>query len=92
MQRALTCQVVLAVAVVGTRFSVSRTPAGSTVAVPNDPTNQARALVMLVSRASIFLSRTPKIGETYFCDTEEEARRWLDTRRVPPSAPAPPSS
>lgn len=51
-----------------------------------------RALVMLVSRASIFLSRTPKIGETYFCDTEEEARRWLDTRRVPPSAPAPPSS
>lgn len=51
-----------------------------------------RALVMLVSRASIFLSRTPKIGETYFCNTEEEARRWLDTRRVPPSAPTPTSS
>lgn len=51
-----------------------------------------RALVMLVSRASIFLSRTPKVGETFFCNTEEEARRWLDTRRVPPSAAAPPSS
>ena len=51
-----------------------------------------RALVMLVSRASIFLSRTPKIGETHFCDTEEEARRWLDARRIPPSGPEPPSS
>lgn len=50
-----------------------------------------RALVMLVSRASIFLSRIPKVGETHFCNTEEEARRWLDTLRLPPSAPAPTS-
>lgn len=45
-----------------------------------------RTLVVLVSRASIFLSRTPKIGDTYFCDTEAEARRWLNTCRPAPSA------